>query len=61
MTKDELQDYLIYEAEYSEEEVMCMSDYELVDNYLQYNGIFGYTNDILEVVEAAYNVKLEEL
>lgn len=31
-----------------------MSDYELVDNYLTYEGIIGYTQDILDVVAAAF-------
>lgn len=54
MTKEELKEYLVYEAEYSQEEVDNMSDYELVDNYLTYEGIIGYTQDILDVVAAAF-------
>ena len=54
MTKEELKEYLVYEAEYSQEEVDNMSDYELVDNYLIYEGIIGYTQDILDVVAAAF-------
>ena len=59
MTKGELQNYLIEEAEYEEEEVLAMSDYELVDNYLIYNGIIGYTGDIIDVIKAAYSVEIE--
>jgi hypothetical protein len=59
MTKEDLQNFLIYEAEYSEDEVLAMSDYELVDNYLVWNGICGYTEDILEVIEAAFGVELD--
>ena len=55
----ELQDYLIEEAEYNEERVKRMSKYQLVDAYLKYNGIIGYTRDILEVVECAYGVELD--
>ena len=54
MTKEELKEYLVYEAEYSQEKVDNMSDYELVDNYLIYEGIIGYTQDILDVVAAAF-------
>ena len=60
MTKDELQDYLIEEAEIDEEIVLSMSNTELVDRYLRYNGIIGYTFDILDVVTAAFGVKLED-
>ena len=58
MTKEELQNYLIDEAEYAEEEVMEMSEFEVVDSYFSYNGVIGYTADFLEVVAAAYGVKL---
>lgn len=54
MTKEELKEYLVEEAEYSQEEVDNMSNYELVDNYLTYEGIAGYTRDILDVVAAAF-------
>ena len=54
MTKEELKEYLVGEAEYSQEEVDNMSNYELVDNYLTYEGIAGYTQDILDVVAAAF-------
>ena len=60
MTKEELQEYLIDEAEYSTEDVENMSDFELVDNYLSYNGIIGFTHDILDVVGAAYGVEIDE-
>lgn len=54
MTKEELKEYLVEEAEYSQEKVDNMSDYELVDNYLTYEGIIGYTQDILDAVAAAF-------
>ena len=57
MTKEELQDYLIEEAEYEQEDVLCMSSFELVDAYLMYNGIIGYTYDIIGVVQAAYDIE----
>lgn len=55
MTKKELKEYLVDEAEYSEKYVENMSDYELFDAWLKYNGIIGYTCDIIDVVE---NLKL---
>ncbi len=60
MTKEELQEYLVDEAEYRQEDVEGMSEYELVDNYLSYNGIIGFTDDILAVVGAAYKIYLED-
>lgn len=55
MTKEELKEYLVEEAEYSQEEVDNMSNYELVDNYLIYEGIIGYTQGILDIVAAAFD------
>ena len=59
MKKDELQNYLITEAEYEEEEVLAMTDYELLDSYLIYEGIIGYTDTILDAVSAAFDVKID--
>ena len=50
MTKYELKKYLVYEAEYSEERVNSMSDEELLDAWLRWNGIIGYTWDIIDIV-----------
>lgn len=52
MTKDNLINYLINEAEYSIDDVMRMGDYELLDAYLTYNGIIGFTDDIVDVIKA---------
>lgn len=54
MTKDELKDYLVYEAEHTESEVEIMTDFELVDAYLTWNGILGFTEDIIDVVRHAF-------
>lgn len=54
MTKDELKDYLVYEAEYTAAEVEIMTDFELVDAYLTWNGILGFTEDIIDVVRHAF-------
>ena len=49
-TKEDLKEYLEEEAEYTFEEVEEMNDFELLDAYLEWNGIIGYTTDILEAV-----------
>lgn len=59
MKLPELKRYLVREAEMDKEDVECMTPFELVKAYLHWNGIIGYTDDILDVVEAAYHVKLE--
>ena len=50
MSKEDYKDYLVYEAEYSERRVNEMSDYELFDAWLRYNGIIGFTDDIVDIV-----------
>lgn len=59
MDKEDIKDYLITEAEYSGKRVDNMSNIELFDAWLKYEGIIGYTQDILEVVEAIFDQKLE--
>ena len=39
------------ESEYTIEELSKMDDYELFDTYMKWNGIIGYTSDILEVLK----------
>ena len=53
MTKEELKKYLIEEAEYKEARVNCM-DAELFDKYLQWNGIIGFTDDIIDAFKGAF-------
>lgn len=61
MTKDELKKYLVEETEkFTYEEVEKMSNRELLDEFLYWNGIIGWTDTIIEVVEAAYEVYLED-
>ena len=55
-----MKNYLIDECEYTQKRVNNMSAMTLVDRYLRYNGIIGYTEEIIRVIEAAYEVKLEE-
>lgn len=52
----ELKEYLIDEAEYDADYVESLSPLELVDTYLQYNGICNFTDDILNLVKVAYNL-----
>ena len=54
MTKEELKKYLIEEAEYKEARVNDMDAYELFDKYLQWNGIIGYTDDIIDAFKGAF-------
>ena len=54
MTREELKDYLVCEADYSDAEVEEMTDFQLVDAYLTWNGIFGFTGDIIDVVRHAF-------
>ena len=51
MTKKELKEYLVDEAEYSESRVNRMTDEELFDAWLRWNGIIGYTWDIIDMVK----------
>lgn len=60
MYKNDLMEFLVVEAECNESEVAEMTNTELLDNWLMYNGIFGYTEDIKDVIEAAFNVDLED-
>ena len=52
----ELKEYLIDEAEYDADYVDSLSPLELVDTYLQYNGVCNFTEDILNLVKVAYNL-----
>lgn len=60
MDKNDLMEFLVVEAECNESEVAEMTNTELLDNWLMYNGIFGYTEDIKDVIEADFNVDLED-
>lgn len=59
MDKNDLMEFLVVEAECNESEVAEMTNTELLDHWLVYNGICGYTEDIKDVIEAAFNVDLE--
>ena len=54
MTKQDLKDFLVYEAEYDKESVEKMNSKELMDAWLSWEGILGYTNQIIELYQAAH-------
>lgn len=58
--RQEIIDYLVDESEgeWTEEELSAMSNFELFDAYLTWEGIIGYTEKIMETVENIWNVKL---
>lgn len=60
MDKNDLMEFLVVEAECNESEVAEMTNTELLDHWLEYNGICGFTKDIKDVIEAAFNVDLED-
>lgn len=60
MTTEELKSYLVDEAEYQADQVEAMTKSELLDAYLIYEGIIGYTSDILDIIENLYNVTLKD-
>ena len=59
MTKKELKEILVDDYEFSKENVETMSNYQLADTWLRYNGIVNYTYDILDVICAAYNINID--
>lgn len=60
MDKNDLMEYLVEEAGYREDVVAEMTNTELLDHWLEYNGICGYTEVIKDVIEAAFDVDLED-
>lgn len=62
MNKEDIIDYLIDESEgdYTREELEEMSKLQLLDAYLTWEGIVGFTEDIIEHIEAIYEVELED-
>ena len=62
MSKEEIIEYLIDESEgvYTREELEAMSKVQLLDAYLTWEGIIGFTDDIIEHIEAIYEVNLED-
>ncbi len=54
MTKDEIKGYLIDNTDYTEEEVEQMTPFQLVDAYISYNGVIGFTEDFVDVTLHAF-------
>lgn len=54
-----LQDCLEVDCEYPLEVIAEMTPRQKVNNYLIWSGIEGFTDDILDVISAAYGVILE--
>lgn len=57
--KDLLQDCLEGDCEYPLEVIAEMTPRQKIKIWLEYHGIQGYTDDILDVVSAAYGIVLE--
>ena len=60
MKKEELKQYLIEEVGMSQSSVNGMSAFELINAWLKYNGIVGYTEEIINVIQAATGTTISE-
>ena len=56
--EDIISDIIDDDYGYSEDQINSMSPYEILDAWLQWEGIQGYTDDILTLVSGLYNVDL---
>lgn len=61
MTKEGIKDFLTTEAEYTQEEVNNMSDYELIDAYLTWEGLIRWTEEIVEIMESFTGVEISRV
>lgn len=57
--KEFLQNCLECDCEYPLEVIAKMTPRQKINNYLIWNGIQGFTNDILDAISAAYGIILE--
>lgn len=57
--KELLQDCLYNDCEFFHMEIAEMTPRQKVKNWLEWNGIQGFTDDILDVISAAYDIILE--
>lgn len=57
--KELLQGTLEGDCEYPLEVIAEMTPRQKISNWLKWNGIYGFTDDILDVVSAAYGIILE--
>ena len=60
MTKEELKQYLIDEAGKSPKQVELMDSYDLFNAWLVWNGICGFTDDIIEVYNKEGKVSMDD-
>lgn len=61
MTKEEIKNHLVTEAEYTEEQVNDMSDYELIDAYLNWEGLINWTAEIVEIMESFTGIEISRV
>lgn len=57
--KELLQNCLYNDCEFFQMEILEMTPRQKVKNWLEWNGIKGFTDDILDIVSAAYGIVLE--
>ena len=57
--KELLQNCLYNDCEFFHMEIAEMTPRQKVKNWLEWNGIQGFTDDILDIVSAAYDIILE--
>lgn len=57
--KELLQNCLYNDCEFFQMEILEMTPRQKVKNWLEWNGIQGFTDDILDIVSAAYGIVLE--
>lgn len=51
--------YLDEYDESEDEEILQMSGEEFLNEWLEWEGIYGYTSELLSVIEMAYGIDLE--
>jgi len=56
MSTEEIKTILECDAEYTSEKVENMTQFELLDAYLEWEGIIGYTHDIITVVASVFGI-----
>lgn len=59
MTRTEVIKKVVEDCDYKKENVQQMSNEELFEAYLNSEAIYGYSSEILEIIEAIYSIKLE--
>ena len=46
--------------DYTDEQINEMDNFDLLDHWLNWNGIIGYTGSFLDAVKAIYDIELNE-